>query len=125
VGADAVADRVDLAELRRGTCFATGRHRECYGRLTVHHVIAQQRIKRVHRSLVQAFRRGQGPRPWSLAKALQDKSNLVVCCFGCHQCVEAGSIRVEPSDLPHGFWAFVYAHGLAGELPRHLVEAAA
>jgi hypothetical protein len=101
-------------------CFAKGRHRPCYGRLTVHHIIAQARLRREHASLSAAYRRGEGPRPWSLTKALKDERNLREVCWGCHQCVEAGSIPVELSDLPEGFFEFVSEYRLAGLLPRHL-----
>jgi hypothetical protein len=107
------------------TCFAKGRHRPCYGRPTVHHIVSQARLKREHASLSAAYRRGEGPRPWSLTKALKDEANLLSVCWGCHQCVEAGSIPVEPSDLPEGFWEFVSEYDLDGQLPLHLMEATA
>jgi hypothetical protein len=107
------------------TCFAKGRHRPCYGRPTVHHVISQSRLKREHASLSAAYRRGEGPRPWSLTKALKDERNLLSCCWGCHQCVEARPILVELSDLPEGFFEFVSEYRLAGLLPRHLMGAVA
>jgi hypothetical protein len=103
------------------TCFAKGRHRPCYGRLTVHHILSKQRLRREHASLSAAYRRGEGPRPWSLTKALKDERNLREVCWGCHQCVEAGSIPVELSDLPEGFFEFVSEYRLAGLLPRHLM----
>jgi hypothetical protein len=103
------------------TCFAKDRHRPCYGRPTVHHIVSQARLKREHASLSAAYRRGEGPRPWSLTKALKDERNLREVCWGCHQCVEAGSIPVEVSDLPEGFWEFVSEYRLAGLLPRHLM----
>lgn len=107
-------------------CFAKGRHRPCYGRMTVHHIVPQSKIKKEHRSLLQAFRRAQGPRPWSLVKALRDERNLLPACWGCHQCVESDPTKVNLFDLPPGFFEFVSEYGLAGVLPRHLmgVEAA-
>lgn len=101
-------------------CFAKGRHRSCYGPLTFHHIVPRQRIKVEYRSLLQANRRSQGPRPWSLVKALGDERNLILVCWGCHQCVEGGSIPVELSDLPNGFWDFVSDYELEGLVPRHL-----
>jgi len=108
--------------LRKG-CFAKGRQRKCDGRLTIHHIVSQQRIRRRHASLLAAYRRGEGPRPWALQAALKDARNFAVACWGCHQCVEAGSIVVELLDLPNGFHSFVVEYGLGADLPRNLAGA--
>jgi hypothetical protein len=103
------------------TCWAKsrGRGRECdlgpRGKLDRHHVVKQQWIRKVHRSLTAAYRRGQGPKPWSLKRALADSRNLVVTCWRHHAELEDGRAKVTPI----GFWDFIEEHrGLEAELPR-------
>lgn len=94
-------------EARNAGCFAIGRARDCYGGITLHHIVAQQRLRRELEGN-------------QLADALCDPRNLVGVCFGCHQLVEGCSIRVEVADLPEGFTDFIAQYGLEGALPRHL-----
>lgn len=106
----------------RGFCF-----KRC-GRRAVqrHHVVPKQRIKARHASLSARFRRGEGPAPWGKTKALADERNLLSVCADCHGAIEGASdLRVEMTELPYGFWAFVSEYELVGELPRHLMEASA
>jgi hypothetical protein len=75
------------------TCFAKGRHRPCYGRPTVHHILSRQRIKREHASLAAAYRRGEGPRPWSLTQSPEGRGEPALGVLGMPS-VRRG--RVDP-----------------------------
>lgn len=119
-------------------CFAKGRSRDCYGRITVHHVVSQQRLKRrfpvgarlnpvTGAKYIRVLRRDLAitGRDIPLRTILGDPRNHVDVCFGDHQLVEGGSLSVGPRDLPEGFWSFVRDYDLWGDLPRHLQEVAA
>jgi hypothetical protein len=102
-------------------CFACGARAVQH-----HHIVPKARLKTVHRSLSAAYRRGQGPRPWSKTGVLADERNLLPVCLKCHGKIEGASdMHVELAQVPAGFWTFVSEYGLDGELPRHLMEAVA
>jgi hypothetical protein len=102
-------------------CFA------CGGRAVQrHHVVPKGRLKALHRTLSAAYRRGQGPRPWTKTKVLADERNLLPVCLDCHGQIEGASdMHVELAQVPAGFWSFVSEYQLTGELPRSLTEALA
>lgn len=111
--------------MRVVTCFAVGRGgRTCDGAKQRHHVVPKQGIRRAWKTLAAAQRRG-GPRAWRVGRVMTDGRNMLDVCWAHHQLVEGGSLRVELTDVPTGFWAFVTEYGLYGELPRHLMEEAA
>lgn len=102
-------------------CFA------CGGRAVQrHHVVPKARLKMLHRSLSAAYRRGQGPRPWTKTKVLADERNLLPVCLKCHGQIEGASdMHVELAQVPPGFWSFVSEYGLDAQLPPRLMEATA
>lgn len=73
----------------------------------------------MHRSLSAAYRRSQGPKPWSVQKALKDPRLQIVTCWRHHKPIEEE--QLEP-PLPAGFWNAVAEYGLESELPRYLAE---
>lgn len=103
------------------SCFARGQVRECYGREQGHHVVSQQRIRRLHAELVAAFRRGMGPRPWGLGRALSDRRLQVRVCWGHHQLVEQRRVYVR--ELPDGFWDAVREYGLESLVEQRFIDA--
>jgi hypothetical protein len=92
-------------------CIAAGRHCPCEGRLQEHHVIAQQWIKREHKSAKAEQRRG-GPAPWGVSRVLADRRNLIRICKRHHELVEQRILYLAADELPAGVWAF------AAELDR-------
>jgi hypothetical protein len=102
-------------------CFA------CGGRAVQrHHVVPKGRLKALHRTLSAAYRRGQGPRPWTKTKVLADERNLLPVCLKCHGKIEGPSdMHVELAQVPAGFWTFVSEYDLDAQLPPRLMEATA
>lgn len=103
------------------SCFARGQVRECYGREQGHHVVPQQRIRDRHRTLLAAYRRGMGLRPWSLRRALEDRRLQVRVCWGHHQLVEQRRVYVR--ELPDGFWEAVREFGLEPLVEQRFIDA--
>lgn len=87
-------------------CAAMGAR--CDGRIQLHHLVPQQRIKREHKAAVAAYRRG-GPKPWALGRMLADERNLVPLCKRHHELVEQHLLEI---DVPAEAWLF------AAELDR-------
>lgn len=104
-------------------CFAFGRlGRKCDHARQRHHIVKQQHIRTRHASLRAAHRRG-GPAPaWKLSVALADPRLWRWVCWAHHQFEGSGKLRVEPSDLPDGFWAAVHEYGVERHVPDHLNE---
>lgn len=98
---------------RSMVCYAAGRGDPCDAARQAHHHVKQQRIRRVWATLNADYRRGRGPRPWSLRKALDDRRNLVYTCYRHHK-------EETAMPLPVGFWEFVAEYKLVGVVPRHL-----
>lgn len=78
-----------------------------------HHWVPQQRIRRAHATLMAAYRRGLGPKPWSLSEALADPRNLSPLCFRCHGQFEQKRLRLVP---PASVWEFADQFGLRWSL---------
>ena len=85
---------------------------DCRGRLQWHHVVPQQRIKRLHKSVVAAYRRG-GPKPWACSRAITDERNRVWLCVYHHGEVEAKRLYVDP---PGSVLEFAREYGLEWSL---------
>lgn len=86
--------------------------------MTDHHLISQQRIRRVWKTLNAGYRRG-GPKPWSLRRCLEDRRNMVrICWEPHHQRVENRIIYVEAHQLPDGFFDFVREYGLEAQVDQ-------
>lgn len=76
-----------------------------------HHVVAQQRIRRVL--------------PPDLArKAQADPRGTVPVCHRCHSKLEAAELELHPHELHPGFPDFIEQYDLFAVLPRYLGEAA-
>jgi hypothetical protein len=102
-------------------CFVAGRvkGRECYGRMTEHHVISRDRLH----AFFGVPKKGPGSSSAWFRAIVADPRNKKDACFGCHiGLIETGNpaAQVQPVDLPDGFWSFVAEHNLWGQLPRHL-----
>ena len=87
---------------------------DCWGRLTVHHIVSQQRIKRAHKTQQDALRHDDWvPLLFGLTDALNDERNLVVLCWFHHGQVEAKRLYVTVPDSAREFAA---EYGLLAEL---------
>ena len=106
---------------RTSRCYAYGRHGvTCGGRLHDHHLVKQQHIRLVHRSLVAAHRRGGPPPPWRLHVALKDRRLQRKACVNHHALERTARLEVFDTDLPEGFWDAVAEYGLHQYVPKNL-----
>lgn len=105
------------------TCFAYGRHGvTCSGRLQDHHIVKQQHISKMHRTLaVRERRTGEIP-SWRLRDAIRDPRLQVKVCVAHHGLESTARLEVRDSDLPPGFWAAVREYGLEPHVPKNLTD---
>lgn len=106
-------EKVQSASLGKGKARLLGPTGYCVqcgnAALDWHHVVPQSRIQRF---VLDTERQA----------ALQDRRNLIPVCRPCHDRIERAMLRVEPHQLPAGFWAFIREYSLEVAVPRHLAE---
>lgn len=88
---------------------------DCDGRLQDHHLVKQQAIRRRWRTLNAAFRRGMGPRPWALGKALGDRRLQIRVCKRHHDMLESRELHLSHDSLAYWAQQAVDEYGLEAE----------